>query len=86
VQKNSKYHNDFIVDRLTNSIQNRISGDSFVTEVSLLSQTDLKQIQKKNGWLFNWKEELSHAKHFGNLLMVIDTPAALDLVNKYYKY
>jgi hypothetical protein len=57
VKKTTKYHNDFIIDRLTNSITNSISGDSFPTEVSLLSKEDLKQVQKKNGWLFSWKEE-----------------------------
>jgi hypothetical protein len=34
---------DFIVDRLTNSIQNTISGDSFETEVHRLRLIDLKQ-------------------------------------------
>lgn len=58
MKKKTKYHNDFIVDRLTNSIVNSISGDSFPTEISLLSKEDIKQVQKKNGWLFNWKEEL----------------------------
>lgn len=50
---------DFIVDRLTNSIQNTISGDSFPTEVLRLRKEDLKQVTKKNGWNFNWKQELS---------------------------
>ena len=59
MKESTKYHNDFLIDRLTNSIVNRISGDSFPTEVSLLTKSDLKAIQKKNGWLFNWKEELS---------------------------
>jgi hypothetical protein len=49
---------DFEIDKLTNSIQNKISGDSFPTEVSRLTKTDLKQITKKNGWAFNWKTEL----------------------------
>ena len=49
---------DFEIDKLTNSIQNTISGDSFSTEVSRLIKTDLKQITKKNGWAFNWKTEL----------------------------
>lgn len=48
---------DFKVDRLTNSIQNTVSGDSFPTEVSLLTKADLKQVTKKNGWSFNWKIE-----------------------------
>ena len=50
---------DFIVDRLTNSIQNTISGDSFSTEVIRLTKADLKQVTKKNGWNFNWKQELA---------------------------
>jgi hypothetical protein len=50
---------DFIVDKLTNSIQNTISGDSFATEVLRLTKADLKQVTKKNGWNFDWKLELS---------------------------
>jgi hypothetical protein len=58
VQKNKIHYNDFIVDRLTNSIVNTISGDNLKTEVSLLSKEDLKQIEKQKGWLFDWKAEL----------------------------
>ncbi len=50
---------DFIVDRLTNSIQNTVSGDSFQTEVLRLTTKDLKHITKKNGWNFDWKAELA---------------------------
>ena len=48
---------DFTIDELTNSIQNVLSGDSFSTVVSLISQTDLKDVTKKNGWQFDWKYE-----------------------------
>lgn len=48
---------NFIIDRLTDSILNTISGDSFQTEVSTLNKSDLKNISKKNKWNFNWKEE-----------------------------
>jgi hypothetical protein len=58
VKKHKIHHNDFIIDRLTNSIVNSISGDSFPTEVSLLVKQDLKDITKKRGWLFDWKTEL----------------------------
>ena len=50
---------DFIIDKLTNSIENTITGDSFPTEVSRFTKTDLKQVTKKNGWEFNWKSELN---------------------------
>jgi hypothetical protein len=42
---------------LTNSIENVQSGDSFQTEISLLSKAELKNITKKNGWRFNWASE-----------------------------
>ncbi|CAN5138008.1 hypothetical protein BH11BAC5_BH11BAC5_09890 [soil metagenome] len=58
MKKRAKIALDFEVDNLTNSIQNTISGDSFPTEVSRLTKTDLKQVTKKNGWAFNWKTEL----------------------------
>lgn len=58
MKKRAKIALDFEVDKLTNSIQNTISGDSFPTEVSRLTKTDLKQVIKKNGWAFNWKTEL----------------------------
>ncbi|MDR0829979.1 MAG: hypothetical protein LBN95_07700 [Prevotellaceae bacterium] len=48
---------DFIVDKLTNSIENTISGDSFPTNVLVVTKEDLKNITKKNGWVFDWKWE-----------------------------
>ena len=48
---------DFIIDKLTNSIENVVTGDSFVTDISLLKSSDLKNITKKNDWLFDWKYE-----------------------------
>ena len=51
---------DFIVDKLTNSIQNTISGDSFATDVLRFTKSDLKQVTKKNGWNFDWKMELAN--------------------------
>jgi len=50
----------FIVDRLTDSIVNTISGDSFQTEVSTFKSSDLKSISKKTGWNFDWKQEFEN--------------------------
>ena len=55
MKKNKKIALDFEIDKLTNSIQNTVTGDSFLTEVSRLTKNDLKQVTKKNGWAFNWK-------------------------------
>lgn len=62
MKKHESLHLDFVVDRLTNSIQNTISGDSFITEVLRFTKSDLKQVIKKNGWNFNWKGELADNK------------------------
>ena len=53
---------DFIIDKLTNSIENVITRDSFATEISLIKSSDLKNITKKNNWLFDWKYEVKQPK------------------------
>lgn len=45
---------DFIVDKLTNSIQNVITGDSFPTTVSVVNKTDINMINAKGEWVFDW--------------------------------
>lgn len=65
---------DFIVDRLTNSIVNTISKDSFQTDISLISLVDLKDINKKNGWNFNWKEEFNNLKKEVYKLTIVNNP------------
>lgn len=55
--KQTKYHIGVAIDKLTNSIQNTISGDSFPPDVHPISKADLKSINKKDKWLFNWGEE-----------------------------
>lgn len=51
---------DFIIDKLTNSIENVISGDSFATDISFLKNSDLINVTKKKGWLFNWSTEFKN--------------------------
>ncbi|MHC1777698.1 MAG: hypothetical protein AB9834_20030 [Lentimicrobium sp.] len=57
MKKRKDIPQDFLIDKLTNSVENVVTGDCFQTEISVLTQTDLKFITKKNGWLFNWKAE-----------------------------
>jgi hypothetical protein len=57
VAKQTKYHLGIEIDKLTNSIVNTISGDSFPTDVHPIAKADLKNATKKNGWLFNWASE-----------------------------
>jgi len=57
VKKREKIGLDFVVDKLTNSIENIVTGDSFVTEISIVTLADLKTVTKKNKWQFDWKFE-----------------------------
>ena len=49
-----KKHVDIEIDRLTNSIENAITGEVFQTEFSKVTS---KEIKKKD-WLFDWNKEL----------------------------
>jgi len=48
---------DFVIDKLTNSIENTATGEVFDTEVVQLRNTDLKQIHKAD-WQFDWTKEI----------------------------
>lgn len=48
---------NFIIDKLTNSIENTQSGEVFDTEIVNLTFSDTKQI-KKSDWQFDWHYEL----------------------------
>lgn len=47
----------FIIDKITNSIEERVTGKSFPTVIDRAITSDFKGIHKKDGWQFNWKKE-----------------------------
>jgi hypothetical protein len=57
IQKNTGL--DFEIDKLTNSIENVVTGDSFATEVSVLLKEELKNVSKSKGWLLTGKKSSS---------------------------
>jgi hypothetical protein len=59
MEKDKIEYLDFEIDKLTRSIENVVTGDSFPTEVSILTKNDLKKIVKKYGWQFDWKREFN---------------------------
>ena len=70
----SKCHLDIKIDKLTNSILNTISGDSFPTDVHPVTKIDLKSASKKNGWLFTWATELKFLDRQVFKLTIRDNP------------
>ena len=69
---------DFIVDKLTNSIENVVTGDSFATDISILITNDLKVITKTKGWLFNWREEFKDPIRDIYKLTIVNNPTIIQ--------
>ena len=69
---------DFIIDKLTNSIENTISGDSFQTDISIVTTTDLNQINKRNGWHFDWKSEFKQPEREVYKLTIVNNQTVVQ--------
>ncbi|MCW3126576.1 MAG: hypothetical protein JWO03_2234 [Bacteroidetes bacterium] len=69
---------DFIIDKLTNSIENVVTGDSFSTDITLLNAAEVKMITKKNGWLFDWKYELAQPEREVYKLTIVNNPSIIQ--------
>ena len=69
---------DFIIDKLTNSIENAISGDSFSTNITHITDADLKGVTKKNSWAFDWKYELNQPAREVYKLTVIENNSIIQ--------
>ena len=78
MKKTQKRGLEFIVDKLTNSLENVITGDSFRTEVSVLTKADLKSVSKSNGWLFNWGAEFNIPSRDVYKLTIVNNPSIIQ--------
>ena len=58
MKKRQLRHFNIEIDKLTNSIENTLSGEVFDTEITRLTKGDLKVI-KKSDWLFDWRLEFN---------------------------
>jgi len=54
---------DFEIDKITESIENAETGEALETLVLPVTEADLKEITKKNGWLFDWRLEYNQIGH-----------------------
>jgi len=50
---------NFIIDKLTNSIENSITGEVFDTVITFLTTEDNNKI-KKSDWQFDWVKEIQY--------------------------
>lgn len=76
---------DVIIDKLTNSIENTQTGETFDTEIVRLTEKELKLISKAD-WQFNWKKEIKDAtKEVYKLSTVSNAAIIQGLISIEYK-
>ncbi len=76
-----KYKNtglDFIIDKLTNSIENVVTRDSFATDITIINTTDLKTVIKKNKWQFDWKQEFKQPQREVYKLTIVNNQSVIQ--------
>lgn len=69
---------DFEVDKLTNSLENVVTGDSFPTDIILISSADLSTVTRKNGWAFDWKSEFKQPERDVYKLTIVNNQSVIQ--------
>jgi len=54
---------EFVIDKITESIEHSQTGKVYKTLVLPINTSDLQNINKKNNWLFDWELEFSQQEH-----------------------
>ncbi len=68
---------DFIIDKLTNSIENTFTKEVFDTEIVRLTTIDIKQI-RKGDWVFDWRKELKDTSKEIFKLTTVNNPTIIQ--------
>ena len=68
---------DFVIDKLTNSIENTFTNEVFDTEIVRLTSVDAKQI-KKADWEFDWLKELKDKTKEVYKLTTVNNPTIIQ--------
>ena len=69
---------DFEIDKITESIEDALTGEVYKTLVLPVTQADLKEVTKKNGWNFDWKSEVSMSEKQVYKLVIEQKPNAIQ--------
>jgi hypothetical protein len=78
VKKSKETGLDFVIDKLTNSIENILTGDSFATDISILKRSDLNTVSRKNKWQFNWTEEFDQPERDVYKLTIVNNSTIIQ--------
>lgn len=77
MKKQKKILVDIEIDKLTNSIENAVSGDVFDTDIFQLFAKAGKQINKAD-WLFKWHEQVKLTDRETYKLVIKDNPKIIQ--------
>lgn len=68
---------DFFVDKLTNSIENSLTGEVFDTAIVKMSLKDISQL-KKSEWQFDWNKEIKDKTKEVYKLTTVNNPLIIQ--------
>lgn len=77
MKKRLPRHIDLEIDKLTNSVENSLTGEVFDTEITRLIKGNLKAI-KKSDWVFDWKLEFRTPKNEIYKLSTANNPTIIQ--------
>lgn len=77
MRNRSLRHLNFEIDKLTNSIENTLSGEVFDTVITRLVKSDLKVV-KKADWQFDWKLEFRTSQNEVYKLTTVNNPTIIQ--------
>ena len=77
MKKRIEIEADFEIDKLTNSIENTITGEVFETEVTRIYSLDKKN-NKKSEWVFEWHKEFEDSSNQIYKLTTINNPTIIQ--------
>lgn len=69
---------NFVIDKLTNSIENVVTGDSFATDIILITANDLKTVIKKKNWQFDWRVEFKQPQRDIYKLTIVNNQSVIQ--------
>ena len=77
MKKQTEIQLDFEIDKLTKSIENAISGESFLTEIVQLKNLERRIIVKAD-WNFDWKSEIGDNSKMVFKLNTVENPKVIQ--------
>ena len=69
---------DFEIDKLTHSLEDVQTGESYATEVLPLLKEDMKHVLNKDGWQFDWSIEMKNPAKSVFKLVLLQQPEIIQ--------